>query len=424
MKRIFLTMIILLTGFYVSLAQSESSIETIQKFSKFYKDQQIDSAFTLFSPKVQAALKIEGTKQLFAQIKSQLGEIVRSRAIGTPVNEIQEYRLTFERPLIDLALMINNKLIVGILQKAVEKDKGDIADLESPDNFTVNNSFGALYGTLVIPNKQTEKIPVVIFISGSGPTDRNMNQGNLIRTNSFLLLANSLAANGIASLRYDKRGVGKSEGALKSNNIELNDYVNDAELFIKKLKADSRFSKIIILGHSEGSTIGILTAKKTKVNALISLCGPSSDLGTILRKQLKTLPDSNYTIASKILDTLQTGKLIHQKISSPTLVALFNPVVQPYLISSMKYQPSIELKKLTIPIFILGGTEDQQIGIENTERLAKSNPKSQLLLIKGMNHVLKSTTGKTTESYTNPDLPLHGGLVSSITKFINNLPNN
>ena len=110
---------------------------------------------------------------------------------------------------------------------------------------------GTLEGSLIVPDMKNT-VPVALIIAGSGPTDRNGN--NPAMTNNFLkMLAEALSEKGIASLRYDKRGIGKSQKAgMKEENLRFEDYISDAEGWVQFLKNDKRFGDVIIIGHSEG----------------------------------------------------------------------------------------------------------------------------------------------------------------------------
>ncbi|MCC8174536.1 MAG: alpha/beta hydrolase, partial [Odoribacter sp.] len=150
---------------------------------------------------------------------------------------------------------------------------------------------GKLYGTLSIPEGK-DSYPLVIIIAGSGPTDRDGNNPQM-KNNALKYLADSLRENGVASLRYDKRGIGQStESLILEKDIRIETYVKDASDWIDALNMDARFSKIFIAGHSEGSLIGILCARTNPfVKGLICLSGTSQPIGTVLRRQLKDYPD-------------------------------------------------------------------------------------------------------------------------------------
>jgi uncharacterized protein len=277
---------------------------------------------------------------------------------------------------------------------------------------------GKIFGTLLIPNTSFP-IPVALIISGSGPTDRDGNQPNM-KNNSLLYLAEKLAKQGIASLRYDKRLIGQSKTGQSESEIKFEDYIDDAAKWISTLKQDARFSKIIVIGHSEGSLIGMIAANDSKADMFISMAGVSKPADQIILEQMKGLPADLYNETINILDSLRNGKTVVKV--NPNLAMLFRPSVQPYMISWIKHDPSKEIQKLKIPILILQGTVDIQVAINNAQELASSNNHAELKIIEGMNHVLKISEmdrNKNIATYMNPDLPVSEDLVKMTVTFIN-----
>lgn len=279
---------------------------------------------------------------------------------------------------------------------------------------------GNLYGTLTTP-AEASGIPVVLFITGSGPTDRDGNNP-MAKNNGHKMLADILNRNGIASLRYDKRGIAKSVAAgVNEADLRFGHYVADAKLWISYLKKDPRFSQICIAGHSEGSLIGILACENNpEVDKYISIAGSGLPVGSILKKQLSEQPQQIRKMTDSIIDRLNQGDTVGNV--SPLLFSLFRPSVQPFLISLFTYDPAKEIGKLLQPILIIQGDTDIQIGVENAELLAKASLNAQKVIINGMNHVLKEC--KTTErnaqmaTYIDPELPLHPALAEYIIHFI------
>ena len=410
---------VLLFMLIASSADAQAN-HTAVKFSQFFKANQPDSIYNQFTQQMKSALTMEGTKQLMMQIKGQLGEIVRFRETETKVKELTEIRLSFEKPLAEIALLISKDSIAGLFQKAAPANEIASVDLNSPNNFSVVNPIGRLDGTLVLP-KDKKKVPVVLMIGGSGPTDRNMNQGQSLRTNAFLLLAKRLAENGIASLRYDKRGVGTSIKAVSASSLKFDDFIDDAKLFISKLATDERFSDVIVLGHSEGAAIGLIASLQTNPAAFISLCGFKDNMVNLMGEQFKPiLSAQDFNVFSEIADSLRAGKIVNRALPI-ALAPIFTPTLQSYLISTLKYDPSKEIQKLKIPLLVVGGSTDLQVPAAAAIQLAKINNKATLKIIPEMNHVLKKALSdriSNLATYNSPDIPLHEDIVPLLVDFI------
>lgn len=284
------------------------------------------------------------------------------------------------------------------------------------EKITRQTKTGEIFGTLTTSEK-FNKIPVALIISGSGPTDRDGNNP-MMKNNSLKMLASELSKNGIATLRYDKRGVAESKAAGKNEiDFRFDDIVNDAKEWIQLLKQDKRFSKIIVIGHSEGSLIGMIAG--ATADKFISIAGAGQSADKILKEQLSSQPKEVQDLSFPMIDSLKDGKTIDNV--PPMLNSLFRPTVQPYMISWFKYDPQNEIKKLSIPTLILQGTNDIQVSIEDAQWLSNANPKAELVLINNMNHILRIIEGDreaNIATYYKGDLPIANELVKSITTFI------
>ena len=280
----------------------------------------------------------------------------------------------------------------------------------------------ALHSSLLLPKEMSKAVPVVLLLSGSGPTDRNGNSPMLPgKNNSLQMLAEGLAENGIASLRYDKRGVGESAKAMVSEaDLRFETYVDDAVAWCEQLRKDKRFSAVIIAGHSEGSLIGMLTAKRCNAAGFISIAGAGRAAADILRTQLAgKLPPELATQSDAILKNLEAGKTTDDPPAA--LAALYRSSVQPYLISWFRYDPAKSIAALTVPVLIVQGTTDLQVSVDDAKRLAAANPKAKLLLIEGMNHVLKEVPPdreKQMASYSDPKLLLAPDFLAGVVEFV------
>jgi uncharacterized protein len=282
---------------------------------------------------------------------------------------------------------------------------------------------GTLYGTLVLPAKLPA--PVALIVAGSGATDRDGNSSMGLQTNSYALLAKALASKGIASLRYDKRGVGASVGAARSEaDLRFDTYVNDAVAWIDFLRADKRFTTIIVCGHSEGSLIGMIALEQRQNGAFVSLEGAGRPAYTVIREQLKPkVSPELYAQADQILNKLQKGQLVPNPPSD--LAMLFRPSVQPYLISWFKYDPAVEIGKLKIPVTIVQGTADVQVTMTDANDLKRGQPAARLIVVDGMNHALKYAPDTSSQSailkgYQDPSLPIDPHVVDAIVTSLQN----
>jgi pimeloyl-ACP methyl ester carboxylesterase len=283
---------------------------------------------------------------------------------------------------------------------------------------------GDILGTLKIPGGE-KSVPVAIIIAGSGPTDRDCNQPGM-KSNAYKMLSDALFYNDIATLCFDKRSIAKSKTNQKEEDLRFDDYVNDVKGWIEQLSADKRFSEIVIIGHSEGSLIGIIASgNNPKVSKYISIAGAGMPASEILKeqmnKQLQGQPEVVKNMIFSYIDKLENGETVPDVPVS--LNALFRPSVQPYMISWFRYNPQTEIAKLTIPVLILQGSTDIQVGVNQAELLAAAYPKAQKIVIENMDHVMKisKTTDMTEQvknSYNNPDSPISKEVTKAIIDFI------
>jgi pimeloyl-ACP methyl ester carboxylesterase len=288
----------------------------------------------------------------------------------------------------------------------------------------LSTSTGTLYGTLTLPPTRVDQ--AALIVAGSGPTDRDGNSAALPGKNDCLkLLASGLARAGIASIRADKRGVGAS-ATTPERELRLETFVDDGIAWLDRLKGLGGFSHTTIVGHSEGSLVGALVARRGRVDAFISLEGAGLTAQDTLRRQLATqLPRPLMDAAEDVMNDLAAGSevdpLPEVLTSEPALAAMFRPSVQPYLISWFGYDPAAVLASLDIPILVVQGTTDLQVGLEDAERLAAANPRAQRLVIDGMNHVLKEVPDDrevNLAAYCRADLELAPSLLPAIVGFI------
>jgi pimeloyl-ACP methyl ester carboxylesterase len=289
---------------------------------------------------------------------------------------------------------------------------------------TLETPSGTLYGTLEMP-KRARAFPVALILAGSGATNRDGDTLSLGGENDSLrLLAEGLAAHGIASVRYDKRGVAASaQSGLKEADLRFENYIDDAVLWGKKLQSDRKFSRLIIIGHSEGSLIGMVAAKNLHADAFVTISGAGRAANQVLIEQLKLqLPPDLMKKSEEIVQSLVEGKTIEEV--PDVLNSLFRPSVQPYLSSWFHYDPAKEIEKLSMPVLIVQGTTDLQVSVQDAMILSTAKPSAKLCIVEGMNHVLKSVSGdreKQMRSYIDPALPVSPKLILETSRFIKKL---
>ncbi len=291
----------------------------------------------------------------------------------------------------------------------------------APEAINLPTTTGILSGTLI----RAGEIAALI-IGGSGPTDRDGNSVLNLRSNVYKLLAEGLAAQGISTLRYDKRGVGASQAALTAEkDLRFETYVDDARTWSHELAVRSGVERVWLIGHSEGALIAEKVAEhNAEICGLILISGAGRRAADVVREQLKTsLPDSLKQQAFDALSELESGRAIASP--PPPLLGLFRPSVQPYMISWLSLDPAAILATLKQPVFILQGDTDLQVSVEDAGRLAAARVDTHLAILKGVNHVLKVAPlerAANIATYNDPELPLAPGVLDTVRHWIKGHP--
>jgi pimeloyl-ACP methyl ester carboxylesterase len=303
------------------------------------------------------------------------------------------------------AVQLTGAAIIAALGSAARSDDARLA--EEPW------SQGGLAGTLTLPKSAPRgpRGPAVLIIAGSGPTDRDGN-GPLISTDAYRLLTAGLAAHGIRSLRYDKRGIGGSASVVaREDEMRFDDLVGDAVTAGRSLSARDDVSSLVLAGHSEGGLIAMLAARRLSVAGLVLLAAPGRPLADILRTQFRTAP---------MPETLRSEALRVTDIPAE-LAPVFRPSVQPYLASVLSLDPRAELGQLSTPTLLLYGARDLQIPLTDRDRLARARPDARVVTVPTANHVLKSAPADregNIKTYTDRSRPLDPGVLPPIVLFV------
>lgn len=282
---------------------------------------------------------------------------------------------------------------------------------------------GPLAGTLVDAGKGT---PVVLIIPGSGPTDRDGNNPLGVKAAPYRMLAEGLAEKGISSVRIDKRGLGESKGAVADGNkVTIADYSADARAWIGSARAATGAQCIWLLGHSEGSLAALSAGQQPDgICGVISVSGAGRPIGAVMREQLKANPANAPILAPALaaVDSLEAGKLVDSTTLPAPLPILFNPELQPFLIDLMRHDPAKLAASLSVPLLIVQGEEDIQVGVADARLLAAAQPKAKLVLLPGVNHVLKPVPAGDRNAnfatYGDSSLGIAPSVVDSIAAFV------
>jgi uncharacterized protein len=292
-------------------------------------------------------------------------------------------------------------------------------------DITINSNESNLSGTLCLPTA-SGSFPLVLMIAGSGPLDRDENMPGQ-QLNIFNTIAHSLANDGIASLRYDKRGCGKSEGDFyRTGHTDL---VNDAINWFDFLKEQEYCEKIFVLGHSEGCIIAPQVALKRQETAGLILLSPfAENIESILIKQAAQIQKEFESgglirkLTGKILGATVASqqKLIHRLKStdSETIRAGLQKIPAKSFRELMQLDPSAIFSQVSQPMLVIGGEKDLQCNPADVERIAKLAKGSvDAHVVKNLTHVLRFDEGEpsilgTSKLISNPIEPIVTELIT------------
>ena len=282
---------------------------------------------------------------------------------------------------------------------------------------------GPLSGTLLGEGKGR---PVVLIVPGSGPTDRDGNSPLGITAASYRLLAEALAAQGVATVRIDKRGMFGSRAAIADPNaVTIADYAGDVHAWARAIRARTGATCVWVLGHSEGGLVALVAAQ-----APADLCGvvlvatPGRPLGQVLRDQFRANP-ANAPLSGQIeavMSAFETGRPIDRAALHPALAAAFPPSLDGYMRSLLSYDPATLAAAYRGPMLVEQGTRDVQVSVEDARRIAGARPGIALVPVDGATHALKRAAGEgraaSLATYADPSLPLADGVVAPIVAFV------
>jgi uncharacterized protein len=276
---------------------------------------------------------------------------------------------------------------------------------------------GNLDAVLTTP-PDVERPPVALLIAGSGSTDHDGN-GPKAKPATLRKLAEQLAARKIATLRYDKRGAGgwKPEFG-RPEDFRFKDYVDDAASLVNYLKSSGKFSRVVMIGHSEGGLVAILTARQAPIDRLVLLVTAARRQGDLLKAQLerREIPPDILGPVVKAIDDIMAG----QVVDPPPRGLDIAPSMQASLASAFTLDPIDPLKSIEKPILIVGGGHDLQVARLDFAALSAASPLAKTLWLPDMNHVLVDVTDDSDNlaAYNQPDRALDITMLDDVAAFI------
>ena len=276
---------------------------------------------------------------------------------------------------------------------------------------------GNIDAVLTMP-ADVERPPVALLIAGSGSTDHDGN-GPQAKPATLKKLSEQLAARKIATLRYDKRGAGgwKPEFG-KPEDFRFKDFVDDAASLMNYLRSGGKFSRVVIVGHSEGGLVAILTARRVPVDRLVLLATAARRQGDLVKAQLerKQIPPEVLQPILKAIDTIMSGQIV----DPPPPGLAIAPSMQPGLASAFTEDPIDPLKLVERPTLIVGGGRDLQVARLDFMALTAAAPLAKTLWLPEMNYILVDVGDDDDNfaAYNQPERALDPALIDAVAAFI------
>jgi alpha-beta hydrolase superfamily lysophospholipase len=276
---------------------------------------------------------------------------------------------------------------------------------------------GNVDAVLTMP-ADADRPPVALLIAGSGSTDHDGN-GPQAKPATLKKLSEQLLARKIATLRYDKRGApGWKPEFGKPEDFRFKDFVDDAVALVNYLRSSGKFSRLVVIGHSEGGLVAILTAGKVPLDRLVLLVTAARRQGDLVKAQLerKQLPADILDPILKAIDSMMAGQIV----DPPPKGLAIAPSMQPSLASAFVEDPIDPLKSIDRPTLIVGGGHDLQVARLDFAALSAASPLAKTLWLPEMNHVLVDVGDDADNfaAYNQPERPLDATLIDTIAAFV------
>lgn len=306
----------------------------------------------------------------------------------------------------------------------LELEPGDVAPLQRPQEpaepypyrtreVQVHNPEADVWlsATLTYPvgHEEGKSVPLAVMVTGSGSQDRNE---ELFGHKPFLVIADYLARRGIATLRYDDRGTGRSGGTPTGCTSE--DYAADAACGVRLMKESGEFSRVGVLGHSEGGMIAFMLAARGEADFVVSLAGPGIPGDTLLAEQQNAILRSRGILAQSTAAGVRR-QAQQEKTMQNEWMAFF-----------LDYDPRPDLERITVPVMAVNGSNDLQVLPASNlrtirELLSDKNAQNLFREYPDLNHLFQHCTPETAMDYYNIAETFSEEVMQDIAAWINGL---
>lgn len=277
------------------------------------------------------------------------------------------------------------------------------------------NGDATLAGTLVYPEgwNGKKKVPVAIMVTGSGLQNRDE---ELMGHKPFLVIADYLARHGVATLRYDDRGAGASTG--DAAGATTMDFMEDAAAGIGYLRSLGKFSKVGIIGHSEGGEIAFMLGARKLVDFLVSMAGPGVQGDSIL------LAQNQNALRQAGLTMRITKEYVRAQIKAQN---------NPWLDYFIDYDPVQDIRQVRCPALILNGDKDIQVDAEvNVASIRENLPKNRsgrrfadkrtkVIVYPSLNHLFQKCETGQADEYARIEETIFPEVLSDMAGWIGSL---
>ena len=430
----------------------DQALQIARRLVTLFNQGDFNGAYALFNEDMTKAItvsQLEGLWKPFVQSKGGYQGETAHAVVSVQGFKSVVLTTQFKNDSQNIIITVNDKgQIAGLFFRPVEPAKIELSTDEQ--EITFKSGVDTFYGTLVIPKNTKGKVPAVLLLSGSGPTDRDGNSALLSgKIDSMKNFARILADSGVASLRYDKYGTGKTglgSYANKLASMTFDAYVDLALAAYQYLGSRPEIdpARLAILGHSEGGLIAMVAADRMKDTippvALLLAAPPCKPYMTTIREQISeqyanAVKAGAFTQQQADDGMAELDRIIAEVIKdgtapenvSPQFAMIFIPDNVRFLQNANQYDPPKIAANLPskIQVLVLCGKKDQQVPCDNVRRLVDGfkqggNTGVQFAELTDVNHVFKEVEGVPDPGtdYADPAKPFSREAKRIISEFV------